>query len=83
MARKSYKPPIVDIVIGSGGEFEIKGDITVPGSGEHSLDPTQASYSAWKLAVQNANLDIDMSYEGYLKWMTENGFAAYIHEEDS
>ena len=80
MARKQYVSPVVDLMV-SGGEGS--GDGQLPESQNAPLNPQNASYSAWKLAVQNANLDIDMSYEGYLKWMTENGFAAYIHEEDS
>ena len=83
MARKSYEVPRVDIIIGQGEGSEIKGGIIMDGSGTSPLYPPQASFSAWKMAVQNANLDIDMSYEGYVDWMVKNGYAAYIQDEDS
>lgn len=83
MARKSYEVPKVDIIIGQGGGAEIKGGVVMEGSGTSPLDTTQASFSAWRMAVQNANLDIDQSYAGYVDWMVKNGYAAYIQPDDS
>ena len=83
MARKSYKIPVIDIIVGQGDGAEIKGGIVMPGSGTGPLNPTQSSFSAWKMAVQNANMDIDQSYAGYVDWMIKNGYADYIQDEDS
>ena len=82
MARKRYVPPVIDIMGGSSGG---EGPVTGEGSGQGAVpgDVTLASFSAWKMAVENANLEIDSSYAGYVKWMTENGYGAYIQPDDS
>ena len=81
MARKQYQPPIFNILDMGGGEGG--GDVQTPGSQEGPTSGQTANYSAWKMAVQNANLDIDSSYAGDVKWMTENGYGAYIQPDDS
>ena len=79
MARKSYETPVVVFKINPGGE----GDDPITGSAQTPLDPTTASFSAWKMEVQNANMDIDQSYAGYVDWMIKNGYADYIQDENS
>ena len=81
MAHKPYVPPVLDLMVSGGGDDG--GDATLPESQNAPFNPNRATYSAWKLEVENSGMQIDSSYEGYLKWMTENGFAAYIHDEDS
>ena len=76
MERKTYEAPSVVFKIGGGG------NVVIIGSGQAPLDPTTASYSNWRHAVDLAGMDIDKSYEGYLKWMTENGYGAYVQRED-
>ena len=78
MAR-SYKTPRVTIM--DVGDDD---PIIFPASGAGPVPSAQqASYSAWKMAVQNANLDIGVDYSDYVKWMTENGYGAYIQPDDS
>ena len=78
MAR-SYKTPKV-IIMDIGDDDPIV--INASGAGEVP-NVKQASFSAWRMAVQNANLDIDQSYAGYVDWMVKNGYAAYIQPDDS
>ena len=80
MARKPYEAPTVDLMIGGGDNG---GGVVIIGSAQGPLNPSSATFSAWKMAVEGAGMDVDKSYEGYLKWMTENGYAAYIQGEDS
>lgn len=80
MARKKYETPIVDIMVSSGGG---SGDVQLPESQNAPFYPQNASYSAWRMAVQNANLDIGVDYGDYVKWMTENGYGTYIQPDDS
>lgn len=82
MARKQYKSPVFNILEDMGGS-EGGGTIPIPGSQEAPTGSQTAGYSAWKMAVQNANLDIDQSYAGYVDWMVKNGYAAYIQPDDS
>ena len=79
MARKPYIPPVIDIMGSSPGSGATEGE----GSGQGPVNGTTASFSAWKMAVQNANMDVDMSYAGYVDWMIKNGYAAYIQPDDS
>ena len=79
MARKSYIPPVIEIMGSPGGPGETGGD----GSAQGPVNPASTSFSAWKMAVQNANLDIDQSYAGYVDWMVKNGYGAYIQPDDS
>ena len=81
MTRKKYQAPsfgIMDDLPGGGDD-----PVIIIGSGQDPLNPANASYGNWRLAVQEAHLDIDQSYEGYLEWMAKNGYGAYIHEEES
>ncbi len=78
MATKPYVTPSVDIMIGGGDG----GDVTITGSGQSPLNPvnpTNTPYELW-LNEYAAN-SADKSYEGYVKWMVENGYADFIHPE--
>ncbi|MBQ7592250.1 MAG: hypothetical protein IJU46_07000 [Clostridia bacterium] len=79
MARKSYQQPSIVMINPDG-----PGDDNVTGSQQTPYPiPVNSSFSAWRMAVQNANLDIDQSYAGYVDWMVKNGYAAYIQPDDS
>lgn len=81
MARKHYQTPAIDIFKAPGGD---EGGTELNASGEGGVyNANNTSFSAWKMAVQNANLDIDQSYAGYVDWMVKNGYAAYIQPDDS
>ena len=79
MAKKSYQTPKVIFGITPGGDE----DDPVTGSGQTPLNLPSASFSAWKMAVQNANLDMGLEYSDYVRWMTENGYEAFIQPDDS
>ena len=77
MARKRYEPPkIINVDPSEPGTDPIGGSAQTP-------YPKDASYSAWRMAVQNANLDIGLDYSDYVRGRSENGYGAYIQPDDS